>query len=100
MPIKAIIFDLGQVLDAPKDPAEAKARRQILADKLGLNPADLRFIQVAKERGKYDIQEKHTDRIVYHALQSLYRSGKLIIYPVPDKNNLFLSDLRTGRFNR
>jgi len=41
MPIKAIIFDLGQVLDAPKDPAEAQARRQILADKLGLDPADL-----------------------------------------------------------
>jgi epoxide hydrolase-like predicted phosphatase len=41
MQIKAIIFDLGQVLDAPKDPAEAQARRQILADKLGLDPADL-----------------------------------------------------------
>ncbi len=41
MLIKAIIFDLGQVLDAPKDPAEAQARRQILAAKLDLDPADL-----------------------------------------------------------
>jgi putative hydrolase of the HAD superfamily len=41
MKIKAIIFDLGQVLDAPEDPEEARIRRAKLAEKLGLQPSEL-----------------------------------------------------------
>jgi FMN phosphatase YigB (HAD superfamily) len=41
MKIKAIIFDLGQVLDAPEDPEEARIRRAKLAAKLGLHPSEL-----------------------------------------------------------
>ena len=41
MKIKAIIFDLGQVLDAPEDPEEARIRRANLAKKLGLHPSEL-----------------------------------------------------------
>lgn len=32
---------------------------------------------------EYSIDELNADRIVYHSLQSLYRTGKLIIYNVP-----------------
>lgn len=41
MTIKAIIFDMGQVLDAPNDPEEAEARRAELAKMLGIDPSEL-----------------------------------------------------------
>ena len=34
---------------------------------------------------RYSTDEKNTDRIVFHSLQSLYRRGNLIFYPVPDQ---------------
>ena len=37
----------------------------------------------AGEQEEYSIDEKNTDRIISHALQSLYRRGKLVIYPIP-----------------
>ena len=52
-----------------------------------------------KRAGKpqqYSIDEKNTDRIVFHSLQSLYRRGKLVFYPIPDQlPSVFLQpDLR------
>ena len=41
MQIKAIIFDYGQVLNAPENPAEVQAERAHLAARLGLEPSDL-----------------------------------------------------------
>lgn len=38
----------------------------------------------AGKAGVYSIDEKNTDRIVFHSLQKLYRTGKIIIYPVDD----------------
>jgi hypothetical protein len=34
---------------------------------------------------KYSIKEKNTDRIIFHALQDMFGLGKIIIYPVPDR---------------
>lgn len=45
-------------------------------------------LEVAGRQGKYSIEEKNTDRIVFHSLQSLYRRGKIFIYPVKDKPSL------------
>ncbi len=42
-------------------------------------------LEVAGRQGKYSIEEKNTDRIVFHSLQSLYRRGKTFIYPVEGK---------------
>jgi putative hydrolase of the HAD superfamily len=39
--IKAIIFDYGQVLNAPEDPQESAARRARLAKQLGMEPSEL-----------------------------------------------------------
>ena len=39
----------------------------------------------AGKPGEYSINEKNTDRIIFHSLQSLFRTGKLIIYPIPDQ---------------
>jgi putative hydrolase of the HAD superfamily len=41
MQIKAIIFDFGQVLNAPENPVEVRAERAQLAARLGLEPSDL-----------------------------------------------------------
>ena len=41
-------------------------------------------LQAAGNKGTYSIDEKNTDRIVFHSLQSLYRMGKIFIYPIPD----------------
>ena len=41
-------------------------------------------LEVAGNQGVYSIEEKNTDRIVFHSLQSLYRSGQIIIYPITD----------------
>jgi hypothetical protein len=32
---------------------------------------------------QYRIDEKNTDRIIFHGLQSLYRTGKVVLYDVP-----------------
>ncbi|RLB79286.1 MAG: hypothetical protein DRH17_14005, partial [Deltaproteobacteria bacterium] len=32
---------------------------------------------------EYSIDEKNTDRIIFHALQDLYRRGNLVVYPIP-----------------
>ena len=45
-------------------------------------------LEVAGRQGEYSIEEKNTDRIVFHSLQSLYRRGKTFIYPVKDKPSL------------
>jgi len=44
--------------------------------------AELGFI-TAGEQEEYSIDEKNTDRIISHALQDLYRRGKLVVYPIP-----------------
>jgi len=41
MTIKAIVFDFGEVLNAPIDPERAEERRDRLAARLGLKPDDL-----------------------------------------------------------
>ncbi|MBE0534239.1 MAG: hypothetical protein IH624_01120 [Phycisphaerae bacterium] len=41
-------------------------------------------LETAGKPGTYSVDEKNTDRIVFHALQSLYRTGRLIMYEVPD----------------
>ncbi len=46
--------------------------------------AELGFM-IAGEQEEYSIDEKNTDRIISHALQDLYRRGKLVVYPVPDE---------------
>ena len=45
---------------------------------------------------QYRIDEKNTDRIVFHSLQMLYRNGKVVLYDVPDqKSSIYLlPDLR------
>ena len=40
-------------------------------------------LKVASKPGTYSIDEKNTDRIVFHGLAELYRHGNLILYPVP-----------------
>lgn len=42
-------------------------------------------LEVAGNKGDYSIDEVNTDRIVFHSLQELYRSGKTIVYDVPMK---------------
>jgi hypothetical protein len=44
--------------------------------------AELGFM-TAGEQEEYSIDEKNTDRIISHALQDLYRRGKLVVYPIP-----------------
>ena len=39
----------------------------------------------AGKPGKYSIDEKNTDRIIFHSLQSLFRTGNLILYDMPDQ---------------
>lgn len=45
---------------------------------------------------QYRIDEKNTDRIVFHSLQMLYRSGKVVLYDVPGEKPTIYSipDLR------
>ena len=42
-------------------------------------------LEKASRSDQYRIDEKNTDRIVFHSLQQLYRSGNLILYTTPDK---------------
>ncbi|MBW8034554.1 MAG: hypothetical protein FVQ79_02505 [Planctomycetes bacterium] len=41
-------------------------------------------LKTAGKKGVYSIDEKNTDRIVFHSLKALFLRGKLIIYPVDD----------------
>ncbi|RKY05663.1 MAG: hypothetical protein DRP66_10355 [Planctomycetota bacterium] len=42
-------------------------------------------LDVAGKPGKYSVDEKNTDRIIFHSLQNLFRRGKLILYDLPDQ---------------
>jgi len=42
-------------------------------------------LEKASRPEQYRIEEKNTDRIVFHSLQQLYRSGNIILYTGPDK---------------
>lgn len=42
-------------------------------------------LKLAGKKGVYTVDEKNTDRIVFHSLQSLYRTGKIVIYDTPIK---------------
>lgn len=44
--------------------------------------AELGLMRAGKH-GSYSVDEKNTDRIVFHSLQKLYRMGKIIVYPIP-----------------
>ena len=48
-------------------------------------------LEKASKPGEYIVDEKNTDRIVFHSLQALYQKGKIFIYPVPNREpSLFL----------
>lgn len=53
-------------------------------------------LKVAGRPEEYRIDEKNTDRIVFHSLQMLYRTGKVVLYDVPNQppSVYFLPDLR------
>jgi len=36
---------------------------------------------------QYRVDEKNTDRVIFHSLQQLYRSGTLILYTTPEKQS-------------
>lgn len=40
-------------------------------------------LELAGKPGEYSVDEKNTDRIVFHSLQKLYRMGRVIVYPIP-----------------
>lgn len=42
-------------------------------------------LKTAGRVGQYRIEEKNTDRIIFHSLQMLYRDGKIVLYDVPDQ---------------
>ena len=42
-------------------------------------------LEAAGRPGQYRIDEKNTDRIIFHSLQNLFRNGKIVIYESPDK---------------
>ncbi|MEJ5259648.1 MAG: hypothetical protein WHS88_05610 [Anaerohalosphaeraceae bacterium] len=42
-------------------------------------------LEKASRPEQYRIDEKNTDRIVFHSLQQLYRTGNLILYTGPDR---------------
>jgi hypothetical protein len=48
-------------------------------------------LERAGTKGEYSVDEKNTDRIIFHSLQQLHRTGKLIVYPVKNKlDSVFL----------
>jgi hypothetical protein len=53
-------------------------------------------LKVAGRPEQYRINEKNTDRIIFHSLQMLYRRGKVILYDVPGEKPTIYSipDLR------
>lgn len=51
-----------------------------------------RGLEVAGRPDQYRIDEKNTDRVIYHSLQMLFRTGKIIIYESPGyESELFLA---------
>ena len=44
-------------------------------------------LEKASRPEQYRIDEKNTDRIVFHSLQQLYRSGNIILYTTPEKQS-------------
>ena len=42
-------------------------------------------LEIAGRQGEYRIDEKNTDRIVFHSLQLLYRTGNIVLYDLPDE---------------
>lgn len=44
-----------------------------------------RGLQQAGRPGQYRIDEKNTDRVIFHSLQMLFREGKIVLYESPDK---------------
>ncbi len=44
-------------------------------------------LERASRPEQYRVDEKNTDRIVFHSLQQLYRSGNLILYTTPEKKS-------------
>ena len=42
-------------------------------------------LKVAGKPETHSIEEKNTDRIVFHSLQNLFRSGNMVIYPIPNE---------------
>ncbi|MBW8015292.1 MAG: hypothetical protein FVQ82_03830 [Planctomycetes bacterium] len=44
--------------------------------------AELGLVRAGKP-GEYSVDEKNTDRIVFHSLQKLYRMGRILVYPIP-----------------
>lgn len=53
-------------------------------------------LKLAGRPDQYRIDEKNTDRIVFHSLQMLYRSGRVTLYEEPDRGTavFLLPDLR------
>jgi hypothetical protein len=48
-----------------------------------------RGLEIAGRPGQYRVDEKNTDRIIFHGLQSLYRTGKTTIYMTKDGQTSF-----------
>jgi len=42
-------------------------------------------LDIAGKPGVYSVDEKNTDRIIFHSLQNLFRTGKIILYDLPDR---------------
>lgn len=53
-------------------------------------------LNTAGRIGQYRIEEKNTDRIIFHSLQMLFRTGKVVLYDVPNQTPTIytLPDLR------
>jgi len=48
-------------------------------------------LDVAGREGQYRVDEKNTDRIIFHSLQMLYRSGNIILFTSKDgKTDIFM----------
>ncbi|MHC4551198.1 MAG: hypothetical protein ACYSUT_00315 [Planctomycetota bacterium] len=48
-------------------------------------------LDIAGREGEYRVDEKNTDRIVFHALQLMFRSGKTVLYEKPgEEPQIFL----------
>lgn len=48
-------------------------------------------LDMAGREGQYRVDEKNTDRIIFHSLQMLYRSGNIILYTSKDgKTDIFM----------
>lgn len=55
-------------------------------------------LKVAAREGEYRISEKNTDRLVFHSLQQLYRTGSLMLYTTPEKQTTIFVRPDLGMF--